>query len=177
MGTVAKINQADLLVAFKARLIERIPDLGNYNTHFADDPNEFMKQRPDDKFACVVSPQSGDYDDSFNVSTCEISEKTHTVVGIYTREETNDAAHIDNKMVVSKKSMIRYWKPTIMAAILTETDQSQITNWMPKTPDGKDMLKEDIRIVRCQGPQQGPYFDLWMQIAFFTHFKWELRNK
>lgn len=174
MATIARINQADLLISIRNRVIEQIAECNERNTHFDDDPTEFAQQKPVHGHSVIITPiNGGSNSGSTNYTTCDVIEEGHTAIGVYWKSKSQEAQFIDNEMVIGRKSFIRFWKPAIMAAMIVKSGDA-IAAWMPQTNSGENMLTEPMKLTQTVNPKRGGGWDLYMQLVFQTSFRWNL---
>lgn len=167
-----------ILEAVRDRLIEIVPDFNTQNCWFDDQPVPWGNETPPFNVFCTVSPVDGHFDQEKQIGggICNIQEYAGFSVNVGQRNEVEQPKKLDAPMVRAERSLIRYFKPMVLSAILVDgSDPANRQDWMPKDRDGNLLLTDKIRAVRSVSPKRLENWPLLlMSIEFLAAWRWQL---
>lgn len=176
---IALATQADILEAIRQRVIFKCPNVFNEtNVYVDDEPLPGGNSQPTWDYACSVSMTDGNFNQEAQIggSRCQIQETSSAHVCVMQHFGEDDPERLDNAIIGQRRSMLRFYKPLLMSAILVDRLASGAkVPWIPSNQSGQSLLVDGIRIANCQGPHRHSQWPmLYMNLTFVVTWNWDL---
>lgn len=163
----------ELLLAYKARLVDQIPFFTNVNTWIddaplpADDPKDVM-------YGCSLSLTDSTFQMLGN-NPCHTAESVGVVVTPMRRLPDEANPRLDMSIAGDERpfSLLRA-KQLILSAILKKSPET-FEGWKPTDADGNLVLLDHIAVVTATAPRRAEDWPLlFLSITFQNEFQWRL---
>lgn len=173
----SRSTQADILVAFRDRLLEFCPGCTDLTCFISDQPMPAII--PGGGHCVTVSIGDGVFDQSLFTGggASTLCEESQIVVTILTQITLDRIPQAERALLEDDRGLLVRWKFSILRALLLD-DPNQGNDskpWEPALGD-KPLCRDLIRPTVATSPQDVPGKPGWIgfQITFAVSFDWDL---
>lgn len=168
--------QSEIMLAFQARILHKIPLANNMNCWIDDAPLPLGKDPPPHENSFSICPGDGRYDPDWGGAICALKEHTTVSITHMAKIQIDDAKKLTHAIAASERSMLKI-KRQLLATFLNDAPASNPTAkqpWRPKSVSGK-FFWDSLRPVSYVSPKRHQDWPLLYQILEFQFaFFWDL---